>query len=69
VVFLTEGDHAKMAPVKIGICDDNYWEVTDGITEGQEIVSGGPKAVNKDLQDGSKITKNGAAAPDATTYK
>ncbi len=26
VVFLLEGDHAKMAPVKIGISDDNYWE-------------------------------------------
>jgi len=69
VVFVTDGDHVKMVPVKIGICDDNYWEVTDGLTEGQEIASGGPKAVNKDLQDGSKITKGGAAVPDITASK
>ncbi|HEX4342192.1 MAG TPA: efflux RND transporter periplasmic adaptor subunit, partial [Verrucomicrobiae bacterium] len=59
VVFVTDGDHAKMVPVKIGICDDNYWEVTDGLTDGEEIISGGPKAVNKDLQDASEIVKNG----------
>ena len=35
MVFLMEGDHAKMVPVKIGISDDNYWEVTDGLKEGR----------------------------------
>ena len=57
VVFVVEGDHAKMAPVKIGICDDNYWEITDGLTEGQEIVIGGYKAISKDLADDKKIVK------------
>ncbi|HXI70682.1 MAG TPA: efflux RND transporter periplasmic adaptor subunit [Verrucomicrobiae bacterium] len=57
VVFVVEGDHVKMAPVKIGICDDNYWEITDGITEGQEIVTGGYKAISRDLADGKKIVK------------
>jgi len=69
VVFVTDGNHAKMMPVKIGICDDNYWEVTDGLTDGQEIIAGGPKAVNKDLQDGSEIKKNGATVPDVTANK
>ena len=41
VVFLMEGDHAKMVPVKIGISDDSHWEITEGVTEGQEVVSGG----------------------------
>jgi HlyD family secretion protein len=61
VVFVVEGDHAKQVPVKIGICDDNYWEITDGVTNGQEIVIGGYKAISKDLADGKKIKKGFAA--------
>jgi HlyD family secretion protein len=57
VVFVVEGDHVKMVPVKIGISDDNYWEVTDGLQEGQEVVSGGYHAISHDLEDGKKITK------------
>ena len=60
VIFLMEGDHAKMVPVKIGISDDNYWEITDGVTEGQEVVSGGFKAITRELEDGSKIAKGPA---------
>ena len=55
VVFVVEGDHVKTVPVKIGICDDNYWEIADGLTNGEEIVSGGYRAVGRDLKDGSKI--------------
>ena len=66
VVFVVAGDHAQMAPVKIGICDDNYWEITDGLTDGQEIVTGGYKAISRDLADGKKIIK-GAAVADANT--
>jgi len=55
VVFVVEGDHVKAVPVKIGICDDNYWEITEGLTNNEEIVSGGYRAIGRDLQDGSKI--------------
>lgn len=61
VVFVVEGGQVKMAPVKIGICDDNYWEITDGLTEGQEIVSGGYRAISRDLDDGKKIIKGKVA--------
>src|ERR1017187_1315656 len=61
VVFVLEGDHAKMVPVKIGVSDDNYWEITDGLTEGQEVVSGGFKAITRELDDGKKIRKGPAA--------
>ncbi len=61
VVFVVEGDRVKMVPVKIGICDDAYWEITDGLTESQEVVSGGYKAISRDLEDGKKI-KRGVAA-------
>ena len=59
VVFVVEGDQVKMTPVKIGISDGNHWEITEGLVEGQEFVSGSYKAVNKELEDGKKITKGG----------
>ena len=58
VVFLVENERAKMVPVKIGISDDSYWEVTDGLTEGQEIVSGGHIAISRELDDGKKVRKD-----------
>ena len=51
VVFLMEGERAKMVPVKIGISDDNYWEITQGLTEGQEVISGGYRAISRDLDE------------------
>jgi HlyD family secretion protein len=57
VVFVVEKDQAKMAPVKIGISDEDYWEIVEGLTEGQEVVSGGFKAVGRELEDGKKIRK------------
>jgi len=68
VVFVVQGDHVKAVPVTIGICDDNYWEITSGITNGEEIVSGGYKAISRDLQDDSKI-KKGPAIAEATAQK
>ncbi len=62
VVFVVEGDHVKAVPVKIGICDDNYWEITEGLTNNEEIVSGGYRAIGRDLQDGSKIHVGPAGA-------
>jgi HlyD family secretion protein len=55
VVFVVDGDHAKMVPVKIGISDESYWEITEGLTDGQEVVSGGYKAISRELEDGKKI--------------
>jgi HlyD family secretion protein len=57
VVFVMEGDHVKMVPVKIGISDDDYWEITEGLTDGQEVVSGGYKAISRELDDGKKVRK------------
>jgi HlyD family secretion protein len=57
VVFVVKGDHVEAVPVKIGICDDNYWEITDGLTNSEEVISGGYRAISRDLQDGSKIRK------------
>ena len=62
VVFVVEGDHAKMAPVKTGISDDTHWEIVEGLKEGDEIVSGGFRAISHDLEDGKKIRKGLAGA-------
>jgi HlyD family secretion protein len=67
VVFVVEGNHVKMAPVKIGLCDDNYWEITEGLAEGQEVVSGGYKAISRDLDGGKKIRKGKAADKEPKT--
>jgi HlyD family secretion protein len=55
VVFVMEGDHVKMVPVKRGISDDNFTEIAEGLAEGQKVISGGYKAINRDLEDGSKV--------------
>ena len=57
VVFVVEGDHVKMVPVKIGISDDTHMEIIEGLSEGQEVVSAGYKAISRELEDGKKIKK------------
>jgi HlyD family secretion protein len=55
VVFIKVSERAKMTPVKLGISDDSYTEITEGVTEGQEVVSGGFKAISRELEDDKKV--------------
>jgi HlyD family secretion protein len=55
VVFIDDNGVAKMQPVKRGISDDNFTEITEGVTEGQAVVSGSFKAINRELEDGKKL--------------
>jgi HlyD family secretion protein len=55
VVFVLEGDHVKMVPVKTGISDSDHFEIISGLKEGTEVISGGYKAISKDLEDGKKV--------------
>ena len=57
VIFVTGSDFVKMKPVKRGISDDSYVEITEGVEEGQEVISGGYKAINRELEDGRKIKR------------
>lgn len=57
VVFLADGEKVKMASVKAGISDENYSEIVDGLQEGQEVISGGYKAISRDLEEGKKIKR------------
>lgn len=61
VAFVVNGDRVKMVPVTRGIGDDTYWEITDGLKEGDEIVTGGYRAVGRELEDGKRIRKGQVA--------
>jgi HlyD family secretion protein len=55
VVFVVEGTRVRMVPVKLGISDADYWEIVEGLSEGQEVVSGGYKVIHRDLEDGARV--------------
>ena len=55
VAFTLNRDQVKMVPVKRGISDDTYVEITEGLAEGDEVISGGYKAINRELEDGKKV--------------
>ncbi len=55
VVFVVENNRVKMLPVKRGISDDTYVEITEGLQEGQEVVTGNYKAISRELEDGKEI--------------
>jgi HlyD family secretion protein len=57
VVFVANSDLVKMVPIKRGISDDNYMEITEGLHEGDEVISGGYKAISRDLEDEKKIKR------------
>jgi HlyD family secretion protein len=61
VVFVIAGDHVKAVPVTIGISDDNNTEITEGLHEGDIVVTGSYKAISHDLDDEKKVTVGGAA--------
>jgi HlyD family secretion protein len=69
VVFLKEGDTVKMVPVKRGISDQQHAEITEGLAEGAEVVSGSYKAINRDLEDGKKVIIGTGAAGAAADKK
>lgn len=55
VIFVVKDGVAKTVPVTRGISDDSYVEVTGENLEELEVISGPFKAINRDLEDGSKV--------------
>jgi HlyD family secretion protein len=56
VVFVMQADgKVKKQKVKTDIQDINYIEITDGLKEGQEVVTGPYDVVSKTLNDGNKV--------------
>lgn len=54
-VFLVEDGKAKMVPVKRGINDEGYVEISEGLSEDAAVVSGSYKAINRELEDGTVV--------------
>lgn len=53
-VFVVRNGVATFRPVKTGVAGDEYFEVTDGLREGETIVGGTYQAI-RDLKDGAKV--------------
>ena len=60
-VFVVTDGKATFRPVKVGIAGDEYFEVIDGVREGETIVAGTYQAI-RDLKDGQKV--KAAKAPE-----
>jgi HlyD family secretion protein len=56
VVFEVRDSKASRLAVKRGISDNDYVEIIEGVEEGQDIVSGSYKAINRELDDGKWVT-------------
>ncbi len=63
VVFEVSGGKAKAVKVKRGISDDTHVEILEGLAEGREIVSGGYKAINRELEDGKTVKVDNEKKP------
>jgi HlyD family secretion protein len=53
-VFVVREGKATFRPVKVGIAGDEYFEVTDGLRDGETIVAGTYQAI-RDLKDGARV--------------
>lgn len=53
-VFVVREGLATFRPVKIGVAGDDYFEILDGVREGETIVAGTYQAI-RDLKDGAKV--------------
>jgi HlyD family secretion protein len=53
-VFVAREGKATFRPVKVGIAGDEYFEVTEGLREGETIVAGTYQAI-RDLKDGARV--------------
>lgn len=60
-VFLKEGDEARLQVVKTGIQDDSQIEITQGLEEGDIVITGPYNTVTKSLKAGDKIEVAGSA--------
>lgn len=71
IVFTTNNGKAKVVKVKTGLSDDNYIEITEGLKENDEVISGSYKAISRDLHDGAiiRVDNNKGPKPPAADKK
>lgn len=54
-VFVINEGKAEMLPVKTGIQDNDYIEITNGVNDGQEVITGPYGAVARTLRKGTNV--------------
>lgn len=59
VVFVADGNEAKIVYVKTGISDDTYMEITEGLQDSVNVISGPYRAISKELEHKTKIMVQG----------
>jgi HlyD family secretion protein len=57
IVFLAQADRVKKQKVITGISDDTHIEIIEGLKGGEEIVTGGYKAISRELDDDKKVRR------------
>lgn len=55
IIFLKEGNKAKLQEIKTGIQDDTYIEVTEGVNEKETVITGPYNTISKDLKNDDNI--------------
>ncbi|MHB1279531.1 MAG: efflux RND transporter periplasmic adaptor subunit [Bacteroidia bacterium] len=55
VIFVFEDGKAKMIPVKTGVQDSRYIEITEGLEENKDVISGPYSVVSRMLKDGDPV--------------
>lgn len=57
IVFTNKNGKAQLKHVKLGIQDDTYIEITEGLNAKEDVVVGPYNTISKDLKDGVSIKK------------
>jgi HlyD family secretion protein len=57
VVFVASGDTVRMVKVKTGIQDNQFIQITEGLKEGDEVVSAPYNLIARKLKSGMKVVK------------
>lgn len=64
-VFVARGGRAAFVPVKVGIAGDRYFEVLEGLDEGDEVITG-PFASVRTLREGDLVRVTESTGPAAS---
>ncbi len=56
-VFVYEEGKARQMEVRSGVQDNQYIEITEGLEEGQQVITGPYRVVSRELDDGDKVMK------------
>ena len=62
-VFVISDGTARFRQVEIGISGERHFEIADGVTEGEEVVTGPYKAI-RELEDGDPVKVKEASGKD-----